>query len=138
MNLFLVKLYSLLSPLVAFANNHPNNAPDNPLPSGVTAENIQIQFTNPLGGGGGGIAGITSIQGLLLAILNIIVTVGIPLVVLAIIYSGFLFVTAMGDKEKIKNARGVFMWTIIGGIIILASTVIANAIDGTIQQIINS
>ncbi len=143
MNLFLVKLYNLLTPLVAFAN-HPEPGqtgagPDhvtNPT-SGGNVENIPIEFTNPLGGGGT-LGGINSIGDLIAAILQLVLTIGIPLIVLAIIYTGFLFVKAMGDKAKIEEARQAFTWTIVGAIILLASFVIAEAIDGTIQQIINA
>ncbi|MFT5360118.1 MAG: hypothetical protein ACI88L_000600 [Candidatus Paceibacteria bacterium] len=137
MNLFLVKLYSLLNPLVAFAQNeivNPNNNQIiNPTLGGSDPNNIQIVFTNPLGGSGG----ISNINQLIGAILDIVITVGIPLVVLAVIYSGFLFVTAMGDKEKLKTARSAFLWTIVGGLILLSSWVIAQALESTIQQIIN-
>jgi hypothetical protein len=137
MNLFLVKLYNLLTPLTAFAQvggNEPGQVGGNePGSSGGGIQPIDIVFQNPLGNEQGGIG---SISDLLASILEIIITVGIPLVVLAVIYTGFLFVSAMGDKEKIKKARDAFLWTIIGGVIILASWVIAEAISSTVNQII--
>jgi hypothetical protein len=138
MNLFLVKLYNLLTPLTAFAQQVGGNEPgqvggNEPGSSGGGIQPIDIVFQNPLGNGQ---SGIGSISDLLASILEIIITVGIPLVVLAVIYTGFLFVSAMGDKEKIKKAREAFLWTIIGGVIILASWVIAEAISSTVNQII--
>ncbi len=135
MNLFLVKLYNLLNPLSVFAQHDGSNSTTS---TGGVVENIQIEFTNPLGGNGTNPLGIDSLTELLSALLKIIITVGIPLVVLAIIYTGFLFVSAMGDKAKIEEARRAFLWTVVGAIIILSSWVIAEAIEGTITQIINS
>lgn len=138
MTLFFVKLYNILQPAIAFAEEGSGPSPSpNPSGSGGTVQNIPIEFTNPLGGNGS-VAGINSLTELIAAILQIVITVGIPLIVLAIIYTGFLFVSAMGDKTKIKEARDAFTYVIIGAIILLASWVIAEAIDGTIQQIINS
>jgi hypothetical protein len=75
---------------------------------------------------------------LVAALIDIVITVGIPIVTLAIIYTGYLFVIARGDTTKIKEARTAFTWTVIGAVILLASWVIAQAIHGTVNQIINS
>ena len=139
MKLFLVKLYNILTPTKLFANGETtdNFGPGDSIPSGPVVENIPIEFENPLGGNGL-IGSIDSIKDLIAAILKIVLTVGIPLIVLAIIYTGFLFVAAQGDKTKIEEARNAFTWTIVGAIVLLASFVIAEAIEGTIQQIINA
>ena len=127
---------------LVFAQNEDNNLdPETTNPSPTTApggniDEINILFTNPIGGSGG--TGINSIGELIEAILRIIVTIGIPIIVLAIIYTGFLFVKAMGKPEKVKEAREAFTWVVVGAIVVLASFVIAEAIEATIQQIINA
>jgi heme/copper-type cytochrome/quinol oxidase subunit 2 len=68
-------------------------------------------------------------------ILEMVVTIGGPIVVFFIIYSGFLFVVARGNPEKISTAKTTLFWTIIGAVIVLGALVISTAISGTIDQI---
>jgi hypothetical protein len=67
---------------------------------------------------------------------NIVIPVAVPFLALAIMYTGFLFVTAKGNAEKLKKAKEALKWTLIGGAVILASAVIASALQGTINDII--
>jgi hypothetical protein len=61
-------------------------------------------------------------------IANIVVKVGIPLIVVFLVYSGFLFVTAAGNEEKMAKAKNNFFWAIVGGAIIIGAYAIAEAI----------
>ncbi len=58
--------------------------------------------------------------------------VGIPIVALAIIYSGFLFVAARGNSEKLNEAKKALWYTLIGAAILLGSWAIAQLISATI------
>ena len=58
----------------------------------------------------------------------IILDVGIPLAAIMLIYSGFLFVTAGGNEEKLKKAKQNFYWAIIGAAVIIGARVIAKAV----------
>ena len=71
-------------------------------------------------------------------ILNAVLVLGIPIVALAIIYCGFLFVKARGNGEEIKKAKGAFMYTIVGAFLLLGAWVLAKAIGSTVNEIINS
>lgn len=68
---------------------------------------------------------------------NVVIPVGAVVCVVCIIYSGFLFVVAQGNPEKLKKARQSFMWTCVGTAILLGSWAIALAIDATIKNIAN-
>jgi Type IV secretion system pilin len=68
-------------------------------------------------------------------ILDIVLTLGIPIITLAIIYAGFLFVTAQGNSEKLETAKKTLLYTIIGAAILLGSWILASAIAGTITQL---
>lgn len=72
------------------------------------------------------------------AILDLVVKIGGPIVIFFIIYSGFLFVVARGNPEKINIAKTTLFWTIIGAVIILGAVTISIAISGTIDQIIGT
>jgi heme/copper-type cytochrome/quinol oxidase subunit 2 len=67
------------------------------------------------------------------AVTEIIMTVGLLVAVLFIIWSGFLFVTARGDENQLKKAKATFMWTVIGVAILLGSTIIAQAVVNFVQ-----
>jgi Type IV secretion system pilin len=65
-------------------------------------------------------------------ILQGIIKVGIPVIALAIIYCGFLFVSAQGKPESIKKAKDALMYTLIGAAILLGSWAIAQLISETV------
>jgi len=100
-------------------------------PDSANVNNININtgIENPLGNS------ITDIPSFIKAILKFILYLGIPLVALAIIYTGFLFVTAMGNSEKLKKAKSALVYTLIGAALLLGAFVIAEAIQGTVEEI---
>lgn len=76
-----------------------------------------------------------SIPALIKAILEGVLKIGIPIIALAIIYSGFLFVFAQGNPEKIGKAKSAFTYTIIGAAILLGSWAIAKLISETVLSL---
>lgn len=80
-------------------------------------------------------AGVSDITSFIESILRFVVMIGIPIITLAIIYSGFLFVVARGNPEELKKAKKTFLYTLVGAALLLGSFVIANAIKGTVDQI---
>ena len=54
------------------------------------------------------------------------------MVALAIIYSGFLFVAARGNSEKLTKAKDTLLYTIIGAAILLGAWAIATMISSTV------
>lgn len=94
-----------------------------------TGANITTKIENPLGNK------ITDIPSFIKAIIKIVVYVGIPIVALAIIYTGFLFVQAQGNPEKLTKAKNSLMYTLIGAALLLGAFVIAEAIGKTVEEI---
>ena len=78
------------------------------------------------------IAPIDSIPGLIHKILDGLIMIGMPVIALAIVYSGFLFVFARGNPEKLKKAKDALLWTVVGGAVLLGSWAIAKMISATI------
>ncbi|MBY0376447.1 pilin [Patescibacteria group bacterium] len=78
------------------------------------------------------IPNITSVPGLIQTILTGVLKIGIPVIALAIIYSGFLFVTAQGKPEAITKAKSAFLTSIIGAAILLGSWALAKLISETV------
>jgi len=78
---------------------------------------------------------ISTLNGLIKTILEGVVKIGIPIIALAIIYSGFLFVSARGNSEKITKAKDALLYTLIGAAVILGSWAIAQLISDTVLQL---
>jgi|SRR3989344_5670968 len=72
---------------------------------------------------------------LLNAIIKILITLGIPIAVIFIIYSGFLFVTARGNEEQIKKAKTTLLWTLVGIAVLLGASIIGAVLENTINSI---
>ncbi|MFM2424335.1 MAG: Type secretion system pilin [Candidatus Parcubacteria bacterium] len=85
-----------------------------------------VTLANPLNN-------ITSIEGLLVAILNIFIVLMIPVIVFFIILSGFKYVMAQGNASKIEEATRSLTYAIIGGVLILGAVAIAEIIKNTVQ-----
>lgn len=64
---------------------------------------------------------------------KVIMPIGGIVVTLMIIYSGFLFVTAMGSEDKIKKARASLLYSVIGAAILLGALAISYAIQNTLD-----
>lgn len=62
-----------------------------------------------------------SIQELVDSVISWVITFGMVLAPLMIIIAAYYFITAMGDPAKIKKAKDIILWTIVGIVIILLS-----------------
>ncbi|KKS76913.1 MAG: hypothetical protein UV50_C0012G0015 [Parcubacteria group bacterium GW2011_GWB1_42_9] len=112
----IVSLLFLLIPIVIFAQASTGSG---------SADVFQIE--NPIKA--------DSLQGLLYDILSIIVQIAIPILVVATIYVGFLFVSAGGNPGKIGNAQKAATNLLIGSLIVLGAFAIAEGIKNTVEQI---
>lgn len=109
-----VFLFALMSLSVAYAQN-----------TGNTLGGATPTIKNPLA--------TDDLEGLLKKVLNIVTVFGSLVVVFFIIYSGFKFVTAQGDTNKIKEAREMFYATVIGAAILLGANLIATVVLETVK-----
>ncbi len=69
------------------------------------------------------------------AILGGIVEIGTIVLIMMLVYVGFLFVVARGNSEKLQSAKSALVWTVIGGLILLGATAIQLVIEGTVESI---
>ncbi len=76
---------------------------------------------------------VTSIPSLIQTLLTGAIKIGIPVIALAIVYCGFLFVAARGNSEKLTKAKDALLYTCIGGAILLGSWAIATMISATVK-----
>ncbi len=108
--------YLVLIPIISFAQSVGLNPP---------CESGKI--CNPLAG-----KGINNLPAFIQKFLVGVLRVGIPVVALAIIYCGFLFVSARGNPEKLGKAKDALLYTLIGAAILLGSWAIAMLISETV------
>lgn len=94
----------------------------------ATGRNITGGFENP-------VPSVGTIPVFIAKILDIAVQIGVPIAVLAIVYSGFLFLVAQGKPEKLEKAKRAFLWSLVGAFVLLGAKVFAIAISGTIGQL---
>jgi hypothetical protein len=90
---------------------------------------VKTKIDNPLG------ANLTDIPSFVKKAIEIALQVGVPILVLAIIYTGFLFVQAQGNPTKLTKAKDALTNTLIGGALLLGAFVIAEAIGTTVEEI---
>ena len=134
--------FSNLSPSINYSVNifkkNSSTAEALPLSFSTTADSSNNQsnttsngpgIRNPLG------SNYPDIPSFIEAVLNIVLMIGVPIIVLAIIYCGFLFVTALGKPEEIAKAKKAFIYTLVGAALLLGCFIIANAIKGTVDEI---
>ena len=68
-------------------------------------------------------------------ILEVVVYVGLPVLVVAVVYVGFLFVAARGSETKLTEAKHALLAVVIGAAIVLGAFVIATAIENTVNSL---
>ena len=77
---------------------------------------------------------VSSLEDLLVALLNIVVVIATPIIIFFIIYSGFLYVTAQGNATKLETARNSLVYAIIGGVIIIGAVAIGEIIGNLVSK----
>ena len=88
-----------------------------------------LKFKNPLGNSNGDIFTLAN------SILEFVIKLGAAIVVFFVIYSGFLFVKAQGDPAKLEVAKKTFLWTVIGGVILLGARVLAEVVKNVANDL---
>lgn len=134
MRFFIIATFVIISSFgilvgVTFAQSQPNTTqiqsqPNtigttliNPLNSGDCApnENCLLNFLNK--------------------ILEFVIRIGTVVVILMLVYVGYLFVVARGEPGKITEARQALLWTIVGALILLGSQAISKGIEATVKAL---
>ena len=78
------------------------------------------------------------IQSFIAGALKALVVVSLPIITLFIVISGFMFVAARGNQDKLSKAKQNFVYVIIGAILILGAWVLATLIGGTVSQVVGT
>lgn len=110
-------------------NSTTNNSGANTNPIGISGQEIDINIQNPIGDSN------MTLVSFIEKVITFAIKIGIPIIAIAIIYSGLLFVTARGDTAQLETARNAFTYAVIGGAILLGAWIFAKLIKETIESI---
>lgn len=72
------------------------------------------------------------------SIIDAALKLGAIVAVIAVILAGFMFVTAHGDEEKIKTAKKILLYAVIGMVILLGARMISEVIINTVKSVDNA
>lgn len=122
---FLVAFVVVLAmPMVSLATCPPD--------CGTQTEEADVEgnttITNPLGN-------TDTVNGLIKKILIGVIKIGIPLIAIMLVYTGFLYVMARGKPAAIETANQSLLYTLLGAAILLGSWAIAQLISNTVLQL---
>jgi hypothetical protein len=70
---------------------------------------------------------------LLLAVINVLLVIALPIIVFYLIYAGFLYVAARGKPEELKQANQALTFGIIGGVIVAGAFAILQIVSNLIE-----
>lgn len=108
--------------------NNPSSAnTQNPSTSVTQNPDMEIPIENPISVG--------TIPELIQKALEGIIKIGIPLLVVMIIYAGVLYIFAAGNVAKLKSAHDAFLYTLLGGAILLGAWALAQLIQSTLVDL---
>lgn len=135
-SIFLISLIILVIPIVctftitSFSSElgiaHANHVPGHASP-GSSASCPPDTLCNPLQ--------FSDLVSVIVAIADILLILAVPIIIIFIVYAGFLYVTAQGNSSKIQDAHRALLYALIGGAIILGAKVISAIIANTVNSI---
>ncbi len=80
----------------------------------------------------------TNIQQFIVHVLQGLVQLSIPVIAVAIVFSGFKYIMARGNPAKIKEAHNNFLYVLIGSALLLGAWALVTILGNTVSQIISS
>lgn len=93
------------------------------------APSVSEKVKNPLG------SKFENLNSFVKGLLEGIIKILIPVIALAIIYAGLLFVTANGNTEKLTTAKNALLYAAIGAGLILGAWALSILISETVIQL---
>jgi hypothetical protein len=115
------KLYPallFLLPLAAFA---------------ITDDGCTAIICNPLNPAVWG--NVSRLQDALPVIVDLFITISMPIIAILIIYTGFTFATSKGDQKQLEKARTMLTYIVVGALIMFAAKGIGMAVQSTLNTV---
>ncbi len=127
-NFYIIVLLTFLvvMPILSFAQATPGGNPIS-TPGGNAGCDPSKKICNPIK--------TDTLNGFIRAILEGVFKIGLPILALAFVFVGFLFVQARGNSEELTKAKDALLYTLIGAAVILGSWAIAQLITETVTAL---
>ena len=105
-------------------------------PQNQTLTGQTTQLLNPLNGSGAGCSATNScLSNFVANVLHLGVQLGSVIIILMLVYVGFMFVTARGEPAALTKARTALLYTVIGALILLGAQAIASGLQATVSAL---
>ena len=130
--IFIFAMFFSLSGNLAYSQevgNNPGGGSQNENNEGDIT--LDFELNNPLAG-----SGVNTITDFVKRLLDIVLTIGVPVIAVFIILAGFKFVTARGNPSEIEKAKNNLFGVMIGAAILLGAWVLANALGETVNELV--
>ena len=53
--------------------------------------------------------------------------------IIGVVFGGFYFITAGGDQDRIKTGRAIILWSLVGAVIVLIASAVADLAIKAVQ-----
>ena len=127
-SLLLFFIFLVLPTIIVEATTTPRIR--GPAPERGSSQGFQINIENPLKGDGNLFTLAKTI------IQELILPLGSVIVILAFIYSGFLYVKAQGNDKEIEKAHRALLYSAVGAAVLLGALVIMEVVKSTVNEIL--
>jgi hypothetical protein len=117
----------VLGAILFFGGAHANTPTGPEIPKKSQAFTLDLKINNPLK--------VENIQDAIKLGLNFVMKIAIPVIIVLLIWAGFQFIFAMGNKDKLIKAKNNFLYTLFGAALVLGAYTIAIAIINTINSL---
>lgn len=81
------------------------------------------------------VARSTTVGGLIIAVIQVLLNILLAVAVLAIIMGGYMYITSAGKEEQAKKGRQTLLYAIIGLAVIIMARVLVGVVYGTIGNV---
>ncbi len=78
---------------------------------------------------------VDDLNNFVVGLLNALIKIGIPVMVVFLVYSGLRLVMARGNEKELEDAKENLLWVIIGAAILLGGWTIVKVLKGTFDEI---
>ncbi len=96
---------------------------------------LGFPFITRAGSGLSNPLGTTDLYTFLQNLLLLVAQIAFPVIVLFLVYIGFLFVVNGSKPEELKKTRQYFLWAIVGALLVLGAYSLSLAIQATVEQL---
>jgi hypothetical protein len=90
---------------------------------------LNIKLENPLS--------VSTIPEAIALFMRVVFKIAVPVIVFFFLWTGLSYILALGKPDKLKKVHNMFLWTVVGTLLVLGAYTITNILVGTVNTVIN-